>query len=369
MKKILILLLGLLALALLAYFCANKNHGPAIQDDIHTRATATLADEGFDWASLSVDGRDITLTGVAPSEIHKTKAGELAKVYGYRLIDNQITITQAAATVPLTKPQLVTTGPYSMRAELDKNSQLLLTGYVPDAETRARIVKLAQDKFVGGKVIDQLKEFTGAPAGWSQSVIAGLTNLKLLDRGVAEWSNNTLSISGDVASESVKTKVTKQLKAALADGYKTVLNLTAPALTPVPVITKPMTTVDKVAAISCQDQFAGLLSNSIISFRTASAEVAVDSYVLLDQLASIAGECPAASITIEGHTDSRGAESFNQSLSQNRAQSVVDYLTNQGVDANRLTAAGFGESSPIADNTTSEGRALNRRIEFTVKGI
>ena len=366
MKKLLILLLGLLVLALLGYFCAYKKHAPAIQDDIHSRASAVLVDEGFDWANLSVDGRNITLTGIAPTEAHKTKAGELAKIYGYNLIDNQMTVAEAAAVEP--KPQTIAPSPYTMRAELNASSQVLLTGYVPDAETHTRIVKLAQDKFGADKVVDQLKEIAGAPEGWLQSVNAGLVNLQRLDQGVAEWEDLNLRISGNVASESIKTQITDQLKTALPDSYASRLNLIATA----PVVAAPaqkMSVEEKVSAVSCQEQFTGLLSNSIINFRTANADISADSYALLDKLAVVAKECPTANITVEGHTDSRGAESYNQQLSQNRAQSVVDFLASKGVDAARLTAIGFGENVPIADNTTSEGRALNRRIEFTVKGI
>lgn len=372
MKKLLILLLGLLVLALLGYFCAYKKHAPAIQDDIHSRASAVLADEGFDWAKLSVDGRNITLTGIAPTEAHKIKAGELARIYGYNLVDNQLTVAQTAVAepAPVSKPQPVAPSPYTMTAELDANGQVLLTGYVPDAETHTRIVKLAQDKFGADKVVDQLKEIAGAPTGWSQSIVAGLSNLQQLDQGVARWEDYNLSISGKVASESIKAQVTSQVKTALPEGYQSVLNLSVPA----PVVAEPepvpqMSVEEKVSAISCQERFSELLANSIINFRTANAEISTDSYALLDKLASIAGECPTAKITIEGHTDSRGAESYNQQLSQNRAQAVVDFLVSKGVDAARLTAIGFGENAPIADNTTPEGRALNRRIEFTVKGI
>jgi OOP family OmpA-OmpF porin len=64
----------------------------------------------------------------------------------------------------------------------------------------------------------------------------------------------------------------------------------------------------------------------------------------------------------EGHTDSTGPEAFNQVLSERRAQSVIDFLGSQGVGAARIRAVGFGESKPIADNATREGRAENRRV-------
>ncbi|MDA0780102.1 MAG: OmpA family protein [Bacteroidetes bacterium] len=73
-----------------------------------------------------------------------------------------------------------------------------------------------------------------------------------------------------------------------------------------------------------------------------------------------------ASISIEGHADNTGEESFNNPLSNNRASSIKDYLVNLGIDANRLSTKAFGESMPKASNKTAEGRAINRRVEFKV---
>lgn len=74
-------------------------------------------------------------------------------------------------------------------------------------------------------------------------------------------------------------------------------------------------------------------------------------------------------IEISGHTDSRGQDNYNLNLSQGRSQSVVDYLISKGIDINRLTAHGYGESKPIDTNDTEEGMANNRRVEFTVLKI
>jgi outer membrane protein OmpA-like peptidoglycan-associated protein len=65
---------------------------------------------------------------------------------------------------------------------------------------------------------------------------------------------------------------------------------------------------------------------------------------------------------VEGHTDSTGADAYNQALSERRANSVLRYLVDAGVPASRLSAQGFGESQPVADNDTAEGRAQNRRV-------
>ena len=85
----------------------------------------------------------------------------------------------------------------------------------------------------------------------------------------------------------------------------------------------------------------------------------------LDVVADSLKSCPDVRLRVEGHTDSIGAESYNQGLSQRRAESVRDHLVGQGLGARRLEARGYGESRPIADNGTDEGRRLNRRVELT----
>ena len=75
---------------------------------------------------------------------------------------------------------------------------------------------------------------------------------------------------------------------------------------------------------------------------------------------------PDLRILIESHSDARGAEAYNQTLSEQRAQSVMDYLVSQGVDASRLESRGYGESKPIAPNDTPANLQKNRRIELTV---
>ena len=83
-------------------------------------------------------------------------------------------------------------------------------------------------------------------------------------------------------------------------------------------------------------------------------------------MADIMKKFPKVRFYIDGHTDNVGSDSYNQTLSDNRSKSVVNYLTAKGIGANRLTNKGYGESQPIATNETDEGRQLNRRTEFKV---
>ena len=84
----------------------------------------------------------------------------------------------------------------------------------------------------------------------------------------------------------------------------------------------------------------------------------------LDRLAAVMRAYPGVTVQVTGFTDSEGSAGYNLSLSTSRAQTVVGYLAQQGIDGSRLTAAGKGEAEPVADNATAAGRALNRRIEI-----
>ena len=91
-----------------------------------------------------------------------------------------------------------------------------------------------------------------------------------------------------------------------------------------------------------------------------------ESFTELNKVVEFLKQNSAVEIEISGHTDSKGADEYNLSLSQGRSQSVVDYLVSQGIESYRLTAQGYGEGKPIDTNDTEEGRANNRRVEFTV---
>ncbi len=106
-----------------------------------------------------------------------------------------------------------------------------------------------------------------------------------------------------------------------------------------------------------------------IQFATKSFELEPVSLIELNKLLQLMNDNPSIKIQINGYTDNVGTAADNLKLSENRAKAVAAYLINKGVDAKRLTAKGFGETKPIADNATDEGKALNRRTEFVVTGI
>lgn len=104
-----------------------------------------------------------------------------------------------------------------------------------------------------------------------------------------------------------------------------------------------------------------------IQFETASANLNKESFQYLDTVVEILFENPGIRLLIEGHTDSTSTVGFNNTLSEKRAKTVVDYLVAKGVEVSRLQYKGWGPSKPIADNNSKQGRAINRRVELIVK--
>jgi OmpA-OmpF porin, OOP family len=122
----------------------------------------------------------------------------------------------------------------------------------------------------------------------------------------------------------------------------------------------------KRVAMVCENELQAIAREGVIRFAFNSAALDRNSNATLDKLAAATTKCPGHVVRIEAHTDSVGEPEFNQTLSQRRAESVVAYLTKAGVAAALIKAEGFGETQPIADNATPEGRAENRRIVFKV---
>jgi len=106
-----------------------------------------------------------------------------------------------------------------------------------------------------------------------------------------------------------------------------------------------------------------------ITFVTAGHDLSADFHAVLDSVILVLQEFDKTIIVVSGHTDSKGSVDYNQALSERRADSVAEYLLDQGVVVARLETIGFGEANPLADNATAEGRSLNRRVELSLLPI
>jgi OOP family OmpA-OmpF porin len=116
----------------------------------------------------------------------------------------------------------------------------------------------------------------------------------------------------------------------------------------------------------CLDRINTILQQRKITFDPGSVEINEETGRILDDLAEILPDCSHVDMEIGGHTDSQGREEMNLRLSQGRADAVLNGLLARRVLISNLTAQGYGETRPLADNDTEEGRETNRRIEFVL---
>jgi outer membrane protein OmpA-like peptidoglycan-associated protein len=124
----------------------------------------------------------------------------------------------------------------------------------------------------------------------------------------------------------------------------------------------PGTTVERVG-----EDMLLLHFESEFLFAVDSAQLSPEAEASLDRAAQVLMEQPKTALIAQGHTDATGSEEHNQALSERRAKIVMNYLIGQGVDAQRITAVGYGEHHPVASNETEEGRSKNRRVDLLIK--
>jgi outer membrane protein OmpA-like peptidoglycan-associated protein len=112
-----------------------------------------------------------------------------------------------------------------------------------------------------------------------------------------------------------------------------------------------------------------LIMPSDITYQTAQSDIQPSFYATLNSVAVVLKEFNKTTVTVAGHADARGSDSYNLDLSQRRALSVANYLGAQGVNPARLNAIGYGEARPVGDNATASGQAANRRVEILIDPV
>lgn len=245
--------------------------------------------------------------------------------------------------------------PYVFQANKDPvTATLTLSGNAPD-NGRRQIVTTAARRFFSDSIIDNLQVSLGAPADFTDAALAGLGDLSRLSTGSLVISDRTVKLSGDAFHEAAAEEIRDTLPGRLPQGWQAELDISV----------RPLAA--PVDSAVCQRLFSEILAKGHIRFESARDVIDADSHAVLDQLVAVAMRCPNTLVEVGGHTDSDGDEEANMALSERRARAVVDYLVAAGLSEDRLTAAGHGETRPIAFNDTIEGKMRNRRIEFTVK--
>ena len=254
-----------------------------------------------------------------------------------------------------------------------KPDEIILSGYIPAEPDRNRVIRFASQQFPDIRLVDTMVVADGAPASWLSAAKRAIGEASRLEFGTAVLSDRALTITGRAASATAARKIRTGL-ASLTGGYVGSAVLT---VEPAPVheqsrkpeiasVAAPVAETARPAVPDCRAQATALLASDMIMFDSDSAEIRTDSAQVIARLAKILTPCGDARIGVAGHTDASGDRDRNLVLSQQRADAVAAALAAAGVPRDRLIAAGFGDTRPIADNKTAEGRTRNRRIEILV---
>jgi len=306
-------------------------------------AAALLIDQ---VAKLKTGKVTLSDTGASLEGMARDLGGREAIAAALKDLPEGFSVTRNAVRAP----------PYIFQANKDPvASTLTLSGYAPDNNVHAAIVAAAKRKFFSEQLIDNLKVSLGAPSGYLPGVVASLGALSRLSTGALTISDTDVRIAGDALYDIAVDQIHADLRNDLPQGWKDAADISTKP---------PASSVDPTV---CQQLFAELLAKAKIQFDSGKATIDRDSAGLLDRMIETAMRCPTASIEVGGHTDSDGDAQANMTLSQKRAQAVVDYMVKAGVPADRLKAVGYGETEPIASNDTEDGKAQNRRIEFMAR--
>lgn len=257
---------------------------------------------------------------------------------------------------PLVEGGERTEEPPEFTATKSPEGLIQMRGRLPDELIKTSVGSFAGSLFGQDVVFNQTLVSEDLPEGWPVRVLAALEGLSHLRYGITTVTPDQISVSGVSAEEDVQDTLTSLLttKVGAKGNYRLSVRFD-PALVPV-VVT--------VSAQECETRIADILDAEQIAFAPSSSDIEASSQPVISQIADVLRDCGDFQFVIEGHTDSQGGEEMNKNLSQARAESVLSALLSRRVLTSGISAMGYGEEQPIADNDTEDGRAANRRITF-----
>ena len=213
------------------------------------------------------------------------------------------------------------------------------------------------------KKVTQTVKVTDAKLEWAPVLCetnASRTKIKNIQKALASAGHKGGTVDGRLSKRWMKALQGYQKSKGLVEGYLTRETLDS--------LNISMCSDDKPkAAAKVEIKGDRLDLVEPVYFETAKAIIKKRSYSILNAVRDVLEKNPKLKVSIEGHTDSQGSDSDNLDLSKRRAASVRQYLLDRGIAGFRMTSDGFGESKPIADNSTAGGRAKNRRVDFVIQ--
>ena len=298
--------------------------------------------------SVTFSDADITLVA-----LEGTDAGLFDRVVG----ELQTALPEVFALhAVLPQPVDAVTGPPEFTAMLSPEGQVQLRGRLADETMRQLADSYAKARFGSDQVYTAARLVDGLPPDWTVRVLAGIEALSMLENGTVTVSPDNISVRGLTFAEDTRAAVAQLLSEQLGEAETFEIEITYRA--PPKVLPESPTLED------CEAGLAAIKAGGKITFEPGSATIAAESLETLNAIAELLRNCSDLRLEIQGHTDSQGREEMNQQLSQARAESVLAEMRARRILTSNFTAVGYGESQPVADNGTEEGREANRRIEF-----
>jgi OOP family OmpA-OmpF porin len=265
-----------------------------------------------------------------------------------------------AFSVDATLPRAaeVQEGPVEFTVRLTPEGRAELRGRLLDDMQQGAVEAFAKATFGASNVDLAARLDSGVPSGWPVRVMAGIEALGLVAHGDLAVRADSVTVTGVTGSQTAQARITQLLSGKLGQGQTFTVDVTYDEeLDPLAALPTPA---------ECKAEIDSVVAARKITFTPGSAEIAAGAQATIGALAEVLADCPGLGIEIAGHTDSQGSEGGNLALSQARAEAVLIALQGRGVDTGNMRAQGYGESQPIADNTTDAGREANRRIAFTL---
>ncbi|MEO0983864.1 MAG: OmpA family protein [Pseudomonadota bacterium] len=330
-------------------------------------AQRALTEVGAIWATPRVSGQWVTLEGAPPSRsegasaLSAVREARAPTLFGRARPATRVTerftwgdAPAAPDDAPASAPQPTPAPAEPLRLDWTyrlADGVLSLDGRTPDEATRLEIIRAAGEAINPPRITEvreTIEVVGGAPDPRILSAAQhGIEAVSRCEDGVARYAGARFSLRCQ-APESIAADIEAVASTELPFGEAESIEV-----------------YSSEAVASCELSISDFLGSTRIEFATGSAELDEASAVVLDFLAQAAGSCPGV-LRVEGHTDNTGSAELNQRLSLARAEAVRAALIERGLSPDRLAAAGFGASAPLADNATERGRARNRRIEFRV---
>ncbi len=298
--------------------------------------------------SVTFSDADVTLTAA-----EGTAQGLFDRIVGE--LENDLPAVFALyATLPVTETREL--GPPEFVATLSPEGQVQLRGRVNDENLRRVAESFAQAAFGSDAVRVGARIDPDLPQDWAVRVLAGLEALSSLSNGAVTVTPTKVTVTGNTGDKAANADIATLLAEKLGQQGRFRIDVAyQEKLDPVAGLPTPE---------ECEAEIAQIVAASKITFEPGNATIDAGALGTMDDIAEILKLCGALRLEIQGHTDSQGRESMNLQLSQARAQSVLNELRARRVLTSTYSAKGYGETRPIADNKTEDGREANRRIEF-----